>query len=770
MNSNRFSLPGRLALVALLCGTLVPAAASGQGMVFHLDPLILEVLETSSDSELDTFQFREDPARVESAKFSEYRDLRSGFRIPELHVWGDDPDSDRYFDFLGENIGRQDARYGLEYGVWGDWALDVDYNKIVHRFGNEALFLWNVTGPGRFEIADPIQADIQRAIEQRRAVDPRSVDFAFLRGLLTPYLEAAATLDVGLRRDRFNGRVDLGRLRRLGWSLVYEHENRTGTRPYGGAFGFGNAPEIVEPIDYDTTSAELRGEWNAEAGGVQFGYRYSRFENNISTLIWDNPFRATDSTDGSAYQAPGSASIAGAALGFADLAPDNDASLAYVNGRARFGGNWQANGRASYQVLTQDDALLPYTLNSAIVGEGFGGEHFDPTNPANLPARNADNEVNVLNLAGDIGTTFLGRLDLTFRYRYYDYDNQSRRIAFPGYVRFHGVWEEIGRISVPYGYTRQNASVDLEYELTPKTDIGLSYELRSWDREFRETEKTDEDAVRLTFDTRAISNLTLRTSYEMGDRSIDGDYEVEAAEASFIVHGVPANHPGMRKFLQADREYQLWNVLAMYLIGDRISLTGTLQGKDEDYDESPFGLQTAEELNYGLDLGWAVRDGLTFNAFVNREDIEYFLRSRQSGATASTNPLDDWSGAFDDETDTWGLGLHCEDCGRWEAELTARRSETEGFLDLFSPPGGTPNVAFDIPNYDDVELTSVNARVEYRLSPRAAAGVSWLWEDYSIDSFQTRGLVPYLPASPLLDLVNGGYEANVFGLHLKLAM
>jgi MtrB/PioB family decaheme-associated outer membrane protein len=743
------------------------ATEPGEGMTFEVDPLILEVLESDVDSELDTFQFRETGARVESAKFGEYRDLRSGFRLRELRVSGDDPDSDRYFVFDGLNVGRLDARYGLEYGTWGGWKLAVDYNKILHRFGNDAIFLWNITNPGRFEIADPVQSQLQTAIERQRAISPASVNFAFLSGLLAPYQSAAATIDVGLRRDRTSVEFDLGRMASLGWSLKVEHENRLGNRPYGGAFGFGNAPEIVEPIDYDTSSAELRGEWNGETAGMQFGYRYSQFENNISTLIWDNPFRATDSTDGSAYQAPGSASIAGAVLGFADLAPDNEASLAFVNGRARFAGNWYANGRASYQVLTQDDALLPYTLNSAIVGENFDGSHFDPTNPANLPARNADNEVQVLNLAADVGTRFADAFDLTFRYRYYDYDNQSRRIAFPGYVRFHGVWEEIGRISVPYAYTRENASVELGWDITNETNLGLAYELRSWDREFREVEATDEDALRLTFDTRAVPNLNLKASYEMGDRQIDGEYSTEAAEASFIVHGVPANHPGMRKFLQADREYTQWNLIGMYLIGDSLSLTGTVQGRDDDYDDSQFGLKTAERMAYGLELGWAAGNGVAFNAFINREDLESFLQSRQSGATASTNPLDDWSGTFEDQTDTYGLGLTF-DRKPWDAEVTASWSDTEGYLDLFSPPGGSPDVAFDIPNYDDVELLALRAELDYGISERVAAGVSWLYEDYTIDSFQTRGLVPYLPAAPFLDLVNGGYTANVFGLHLKM--
>jgi hypothetical protein len=241
-------------------------------------------------------------------------------------------------------------------------------------------------------------------------------------------------------------------------------------------------------------------------------------------------------------------------------------------------------------------------------------------------------------------------------------------------------------------------------------------------------------------------------------------------EASFIVHGEPANHPGMRKFLQAAREYDEWNVMAMFLAGDALSLTATTSGRQEDFDQSPLGLQSADRFGYGLELGWAVGEGVSVNLFANREEIAYFLQSRQSGATPSVNPLDNWSGDFEDTTDTLGLGLSCDGCGRWDAKLAAHWSDTQANLDLFSPPGGTPDVALDIANYDDVGLFSVNAEADYRLSERMSVGISWLWEEYDIDSFLTRGLVPYLPSAPFLDLVNGGYTANVLGLHVKLVL
>jgi hypothetical protein len=201
-----------------------------------------------------------------------------------------------------------------------------------------------------------------------------------------------------------------------------------------------------------------------------------------------------------------------------------------------------------------------------------------------------------------------------------------------------------------------------------------------------------------------------------------------------------------------------------------LSLTATTTGREDDYDQSPLGLQSSERLGFGLEAGWALAPGVSVNLFANREELEYFLQSRQSAATPSVNVLDNWSGDFEDSTDTYGLGLNCAGDGKWGAEIAASWSQTDGSLDLFSPPGGSPDVAFGIGNYDDVKLFAVDAEIDYQLSPRLAVGLSWLWEDYDLDSFLTTGLVPYLPSAPLLDLVNGGYRANMVGLHFKLVL
>jgi len=751
--SNKLTLSA-LAIGLLLLAELAPAAAQespAKGFSFRFDPLVIGAIDTDVDTN--------------SSKFQEYRDFSSGFTL-DFNLLGESADGERYFDLAADNVRRKDARYTLNYGKVGRYNILFDYNRIPHRFGNGGRMLYTETAPGRLEIANPIQGAIQGAIMNQAALNPAGITFPFLRNLLSPYLATAQLIDLALERDRTLARVDLGRMGKLGWQLEYTHEARNGNRPYGGSFGFSNATELPEPIDYDTTGAEISGEFNTATSGLRFGYRYSRFKNNVSTLYWDNPFRLTGGTDPSAYTAPGAGSINGSAVGFADLAADNDSNMVFLGGRTRLGG-WWASGTASYNRMQQDDPLLPYTLNPSIVGINFNGARFDPTDPANLPTRSADREAVATHLQASAGTNFGERWGLALRYRYYDYDNKSDRIELPGYVRYHAVWEPIARITVPFAYTRQNLGADLTWDLGLRSHLVFGYELESWDRDFREIKSSDEDIFRLSYDTQPWEKLTLWARYEYGDRSI-GDYDTAAQEDSFVEPEGITNLPGLRKYDEAARTYDSFNVEAQVFATEAWSFSFGATNRYEDYGKSQFGLIYDDILQYNAEASFTPGESFSFFLFGHRADRETRQKARQSGATPSTNPLDDWTGTFNELTDTWGLGLNGKLATRWGYSLTANWTRSDGEADFFSPPGGTPDRAVGFDNYEDIELLSLLGRVDYRITDSAAAGLFYRWEDYKIDSYVLQGLQNYLPGALLLDPNYGDYRGSLLGFDMTL--
>ena len=152
---------GAFLLAALPLAAQEPAEESGdtggeQGFTFTVDPVVFGTMESDVDTD--------------SSKWQEYRDLSSGFVLPRLNVEGRGAE-DRWLDFRAKNVRRDDARYFFGYGVTDRYRLTIDYNKIPHRFGNNGHLLWTQTAPGVFEIADPVQAALQGALEKQFATN-----------------------------------------------------------------------------------------------------------------------------------------------------------------------------------------------------------------------------------------------------------------------------------------------------------------------------------------------------------------------------------------------------------------------------------------------------------------------------------------------------------------------------------------------------------------------------------------------------------------------
>ncbi len=747
----------RSGLVVLFALLLVPFASSpisladdqdGSFFDLELNPFLFEILFTDVDTN--------------SSKFEEYRDMESDALIRKLRLFGELGDPNRTFGFDIENASRADERYTMYYQSSGRYSLMLDYNVIPHRFGNDGRMLHSLaSGPDDLTISDTTQQTLQDAVETQLG-GGGSIGFDFLRDQLQPFIDTATLVDPGLDRRRARLTFDIGKMKRLAWKVDIQQETREGSRPYGATFGFSNAIELPEPIKYDTRSAEISGEWKAHRGGLRFGLNISSFENKIDTLTYDNPWRLVDSTDSNAYSSPGTRSIGGPSAGRNALSPDNQAGRVFAAGHAKLGQKGWLNANLSLGRMEQDEPLLPYTINTAINEfSASAPAPFQASDPANLPVRNADTKVDVLHFTANAGTRIGKKGSVKFRARYYDYDNQSPMIEMPGYVRMDAVWEDIPRVTIPYSYTRQKVGVEFGFDPTPKTHLALGYDLKSWDRDFREIDKSDEDIIHFTVDTRAFKNVTLRGGWEYGNRTTD-DYDVEAQLVTFLDPDEEINNqPGLRKYDEAERTYNEGRFSAFILAGDAVTITVGTTFRDEDYDESEFGLQSEEIMQYNAEVSYMPHERFSFFVFGHRADRETFQRARQSGGLLSTSPLDDWELQLTEVTNTFGLGLNSRFGDRWTLDVTGSWSDSDGESDFFSPPGGTPDGATGFDEYDDNEWIVYSARLGFKASEHIRAGIKFQHDEFETNRFSRDGVAPYLPGALILDFNDGDYSADL---------
>ncbi len=684
----------------------------------------------------------------QSAKFQEYRDLRDG-------VTGDVQLLYRHRNgyFLGvdaESIGLDDQSYSLRGGRYGSFKFDAGYDQIPHRFAFDAKTLYSGVGSGNLRLSPQLQLDLQNTPNGSAA------QVSTLRN----FFEGAHNEDLQLLRKTGRVNFDLMKFDPLYFRVEFSREDREGTRPFFGSFGFSNTVEIPEPIDYDTTQLKLIGEYSKNPVYLNLTYYLSIFENNTGTLTWDNPFRAVDSTAANAYAL---SSGGGASRGLIDLYPDNIAhNLSVTGSLSDLPLRTRVSLTASWGWRFQDDDFVPYTTNTAIKAGAVTGVPgvtvpFDAFDKRNLPAQSADatQTTSLYNLL--VTSRPLSFLNVKGRYRYYEYNNDTRRIEFPGHVRVDAVWEPEPEATVPTTFQRHTAGLDLGFDLFRVANLTFGYTFEKTKRTNREVEDQDEHSGKVSLDSKPLSWLDLRASYERAQRR--GRYNfltpfvaTHAGDEPF--EPVVPQLPFLRKFDQADRNRDRVQFLAsVYPLGS-LSLTGSAAYTKDDFVNSPFGLSDARTQAYGLDASYEIGDRLNLFAFYLYEKIDSSQKARQWNPGGIGDPFtrepglesnSNWTADNEDIIHTVGGGLEWAILPKkLSLRLTYSFSKSDGKIKLASPVGTAANDTnpFDpvsFTNVDDIEIHTLNARLDYRLWKGLSLGVGALWERYNINDFNNQG-------------------------------
>jgi MtrB/PioB family decaheme-associated outer membrane protein len=713
-----------------------------------------------------------------SSRFQEYRDVPAGIFIPFARFAGD---GKVRYDVAAEHVLQDDARYRalVQFASIG---IRAEFIKIPHRFGNSGVTLLEDTGPGVLSISPTLRQTFQSALERQFATNRNGINYTFLSSLVNPSLSAETPIDLALLRERGQVELRLTRDKPYDIRLIYFQEHRRGTRAAGTSFGFGNVVESPEPIDYRTRDFGATAEWTKKSLLLRGSFHYNDFANKNPFEEFANPFRVTDSTDASAYTGPASGSINGPSFGRESLSPDNKSVTGSVGFLYKFGKRSRLSADATLGQWTQNDAFMPFTTNTAITTP------VRATDLSSLPARSLDGKIRTFSFSSLFTTRAADHLTLTARFRRYDLRNDTPRIQFPkGYVRFDAVWEDIPRISVPYGNTTDAFTASAAYDFGSVSLEG-GYRYDKWDRTFRETESTGQNVGYVKADLRASDWVVVRGSFEKGSRDFSG-LEIEKSEdASQLKPGAPANLlavpsaavcPGGTvcnlRFDQSKKDIDRYGALVELSPGGKASLTFSyIKGKDR-YTESQFGLIRADNESITAEADYTPQDRVNLFAFYTRENIATFQRGRQSAATVSVNPLDDWTSEIKDKVDSLGaggtFGLVKE---KLDLTLNGTYQRVDGNNDFTSPVGGAPEVGrratggiTDIPFFDDTRLYTLSAELAYRVTKGLRLGLGGWYEQYKLRDLNsndiTEGIVltSYVPGSFFLAANDHDYKAHV---------
>lgn len=643
-----------------------------------------------------------------------------------------------------------DGRISAAVGKYGTYRFDADYRRIGHSFVYGAKTLYSGVGTNTLTLDDAIQYKLQNSTSSNNAADGLA---EVAGGTSSVYAAGMSEVDLGLRRDRVNVRFDWNLPASFSAGVNLDGEHRKGTRPFGGGFGFGNAIELPEPIDYQTVNLTARADWMGRVPVHEGLPAYARLSAGRSTFDdkslgfdYDNPFRYTNTTTASGYSAN---YAAGAAVGRHALPPDNNADSLGLALGVTLPWHLRADGSAHRSVITQNVPFLPQSTNPTM-------------QPPALPRESLEGEIVKSLFAGSLSARPVERYDVKAEYRYLEHDNRTEEFVTPQMSQLD-VAQQGSATPHNVSFIEREVALEQEIEVSHRSTIGLklmhileTFKNGSADRE-------QENRAVLSFDTRELDWAMIRVSGEHGVR--DADYP----DYSGTVYS-GGELPWMRKYYAASRDRS--QVVAMISVLPMENLTLSLEqvaGRDR-YPASEFGLRNASRTLTSLGLDYTVSEEVTFSTFASQERTfssqrsrQWAMRNRTTGVLPVGDPYDQFGGIEDysnwtaEATDVVRTLGAATDVALVPQKLSWRMegqyTENEGAVDMDSPVNTSPSAtAFDtnpfipqdFPRVDSARGGSFDTSLRYVLTvpglfKTAIAVLGYRYDVWRISGFQYEG-------------------------------
>ena len=740
----------------------------------------------------------------ETAKFEEYRDVEEGIVLNDLRIKVDGVATPYYLDIRIKNPVQDDEFYGVKGGRHGKYNFGLFYDAVPHNFSH-GRFLLNHLGGGRFAIGDVVQEQLQLnevLRSERLTYDPVTgaplgvpslAGGAFINpadaqnmaldagmvGIVNDLYGSANTVKFGLKREKTGFDFDLVPYKDVKvWTKV-SNEKRTGNRrinqgtyerynngvttpadPLGHIADYFLVAgiELPETIDYRTTTFKVGSGIYKKQWLADLEYSFTDFENEVHSLVWDNPFRTDSASATTAGGGVGNPFNRGrSALGQITLAPDSHSHDFAVSGSVELPMHSRFTGTVSYGWVTQDDAFDPYTLNSAIIASNVAGT--PSAAGLALPQRDLDGKVATLFQSYQLTSKPIEPLAVTARYRYYDYDNKSDHILFPGYSAFGDSFWRTVKNDVPgpdapvrnetLSYTRHNAELGLDYHVMKPLTLILEGFWENWDRDELRIEETNELGVSGGFVYKPTRTARLKGTYRYAHRTVDG-----------YIPGATLANPeavGLQNFDWADRVRHKADLRLQMTPQEAVTVGFSGQYQNDEYgDENRFGLKESDAVTGAIDVGFAVTEQLSLYASYAKDFRKGYMQaaSKDDPFDAPTTPIDDpftgdnfnplnyWNTDIYEKVDTLGVGLTVQVIPE-KLALHASYNISYSKMDFntFNPNGAAKLLNAEAQDWPAVKnyYQEVKADIAYSFTKNLKSGVTYVYEEFNQSDFANTG-------------------------------
>jgi MtrB/PioB family decaheme-associated outer membrane protein len=683
-----------------------PAAADEE---IELKPGPDEPFEEPTTTTL-TFGARVTGIDGDGARYERYRDLGDGLFLDgftfgtERRGW--------IVDLSADHVGRRDQRFAGSailpgrLKIWGYW------DQIPMLMSRSTTTLFATTSEGVLSIDDSLQAQVQ-------ALPNTTAQAAALDAALA----SARPFELKSRRHWFESGVEYIATPSLTLQTNVRQMNREGNIPFGGSFGHGNVVETLAPVNHRITDLDGTAEYVEGNLLVRGGYSGSWFHNDVTSLVFDNPWRAVDAGNASSR-------------GRLSLAPSN--SFINVNGMVSYRLPYRSRASVYGSLGTlrdAGDALVPFTVNTAL-----------PIVPLDRAESEGEARTSAVNL------TFTSRptsvVDVDMRYRVYDYDNRTPEFVTVQRVAYDNAVSTVNPPvhTEPFGVRRGTFDADVRVSPIRHLSAGVGFSRHDEERVHRIFEEVNDNVIRVTVDSIGHRFFSVRTKYEHGERRGVGDPSI-IAETLLSLN----DQPGMRHFDIASRDRNRVTIIGSVVPIDILSFSASIAAGKDDYIASEFGLRDNQHrvYSFGADVSPidTVRAGMSYSF----ENYDALSRSRQWSPTTGNVERDDpsrnWATDSSDRVHSVIAELEVlQIADRFDLAVFADYNRARGTYQYLTGP--VPNrtlpeeVIIDstlptparLPEQRN-ELFRSNVDLTYAFSERWGLGTSFWYERYSVSDF-----------------------------------
>ena len=741
----------------------------------------------------------------DEARFERYRDTRDG-AYTSLAL---NRETGSYlFDARASHIGYRDQRYTVDYSrrrlTFGfNWiSLPLNYSYLTRTA--------YATNGATLTLPDSAQGAVQgstNATNDGTAVGVPCAPGAPPATCNTPATVAQAKANRSIY-DTLATPFDLRQIRHTAaFGVNYAATSaldidakvisslRDGQQPWNASFAFNNAVELPQPIDQRTNDVGIGASWANRKGMVRVGWDGSWFNNSNQVLVWDNPIRLTDFNNGNPlfnclpngtggpWDCNGYSNGNGPARGREALAPSNMMNVVSAVAMYKLALRTTLNGTLQFTNQRQDEALIPWTINS-VIDQPATFVNFPRL--AALPRSTAEAEAQGVNALINLSTRPTRRTNVTVRYRYNKRDVQTPVFDATEYVRFDAVPEEIEEgHSAQFDNSRHLFDANVSFTTNRWGTVRAGYGREDIERHGRGFAEVGENIFRLSYDAYSNQYLTVRGSFDVGRRRGSGFVETGVDYET----GPGGTQPTLRYFDEADRDRTRGSVILTVMPSDAVDVFFQFAGGRDKYlsDSSVpvdrpgelFGLHRQTVTSYNLGANFHPNDRVSLGANYGRDGFSSLQRSRNANPAPDpqwTDPSRDWTLDNDDKVNNFGLYV---DLTRPLRNTDIRFGYDYSDSDNSFVHGGPRIAALTAANQfiplPDVENSwhRATADVSYFLTARIGVGVGYYFEKLDVVDFNTidtGGPVGFAPATgdPRLDWLGGltlGYGNRPYSGH-----